>query len=102
MRNTVGYWHLMIFFLSSDVETFRLQLQKEAKLSRQQSMTLQQLENDYETMRCQLEQEKSRLELRLEEKEMEIKMMKVCSFLGMWQVFNIVSSASFNFDKQRP
>ena len=102
MRNTVGYWHLMIFFLSLDVETFRLQLQKEAKLSRQQSMTLQQLENDYETMRCQLEQEKSRLELRLEEKEMEIKMMKVCSFLGMWQVFNIVSSASFNFDKQRP
>ena len=46
-------------------------------MSRQQSMTLQQLENDYETMRCQLEQEKSRLELRLEEKEMEIKMMKV-------------------------
>ena len=102
MRNTVGYWHLMIFFLSSDVETFRLQLQKEAKLSRQQSMTLQQLENDYETMRCQLEQEKSRLELRLEEKEMEIKMMKVCSFLGMWQVFKIASSTSFNFDKQRP
>ena len=101
MRNTVGYWHLMIFFLSSDVETFRLQLQREAKLSQQQSITLQKLENDYETMRSQLEQEKSKLELSLEEKEMEIKMMKVV-FLGMWQVFCIKSSASINFDLQRP
>ena len=46
-------------------------------MSQQQSMTLQQLENDYESMRCQLELEKSKLELRLEEKEIEIKMMKV-------------------------
>ena len=70
-------WHFLLHFLSLDVETFRLQLQKEAKLSQKQSRSLQQLEDDYEAMKSQLELEKSKLELSLEEKEEEIKMMKV-------------------------